>query len=154
MTEDGSKPGFVITVKPYAHSLQQLADGGRPGLDPRVVAEDLRKSGPATMPSDIADWLADWLEGTIPARRGRPAMSASIAAMTRMVRKGKYQRIRDWLQRRKDRYGHLDGWSALRGKGWWQGPPAERAARIVAEAYGPGYHSWRSIQTQASKKSG
>lgn len=154
MTDDGDKPGFLIKVRPYAHSLQQLADGGRPGVDPKVVAGDLRTSGPATMPADIADWLADWLEGTIPARRGRQAMSASIAAMTRMVRKGKYHRIKAWLQKRKDRYGHLDGWSALRGKGWWQGPPAERAARIVAEAYGPGYHSWRSIQTQASKKSG
>lgn len=154
MTEDGDRSRFVITVKPYAFVLAQLDDDGPSGIDPKAVAEELRRSGPAAMPAAVADWLADWLEGKVPAKRGRPRIPVQIASVVRLVRKGKYDRIRTWLQKRQERYGHLKGWAALNGKGWWQGPPAERAARIVAEAYGPGYHSWRSIQTEVSKKSG
>lgn len=147
---------FALNVKPYAELSHLIRTGEIAALRSaevaRLVASELRTSGPAGMPEEVKLWLADHLEGKV--RLGRPSKGTAQARLALMIRRGKYERFRLWLQRRHKRYGHLDGWPALRGKGWWQGPPAERAARIVAEFWGPGYHSWRSLQTELSKKTG
>jgi hypothetical protein len=42
----------------------------------------------------------------------------------------RYRRLLVWLKKRKRSQG-LEGWSCIRGKDWWQGPPHQRALLMV-----------------------
>lgn len=145
---------FRLTVVPYHRSLRQLRRDGPQGLDPKILAEELREHGSAALPGELETWLCDYLGGNISPRRGRPRMDPLERRTIRLVRAAAYRRYLDWLQARRKRDGHLDGWSCIREAGWWDGPPAERAARMVAERFGPGHLAWRTILTELSDKSG
>ncbi len=145
---------FNLKVRPYAEASIQLETHGLQGVDPLAVADAIREHGVAAMPSELQDWLSAYLEGKVTPKRGRPADHALTRNMLLMLKCYHYNRMRTWLQARKKRYGHLKGWSGVRDAGWWEGPPAERAARIVAQRWGYGFHSWRSLQTEVSKKCG
>lgn len=58
-----------------------------------------------------------------------------------------YQRWLIWLQARKRRAGLVDSQTA----DWWQGPPHERAARIVAKLLGRRNISYRAVLNLVSK---
>jgi hypothetical protein len=79
------------------------------------------------------EWLLDvvilGIEGGLKGTRGRRKQNA-LSTMRWALAKSMYEDILLWLQRRERRNG-LRGWSLLRGKHWWTGPPHERAARIV-----------------------
>jgi hypothetical protein len=73
------------------------------------------------------------LRGELRRKPGRPKEGA-LLQIRFQIAKAKYPRYFEWLKKRK-RVSGLKGWSAVRGKQWWQGPPHERAARIVTERW-------------------
>ena len=95
------------------------------------LALALRSNPDALLPPVVRDYLCRFLEGKVGNPRGRkPGGALQIVrnACAPML----YERYLAWLRRRKRRLG-LDGWPALQGARWWQGPPHERAARMVAK---------------------
>jgi hypothetical protein len=57
-----------------------------------------------------------------------------------------YERWLPWLQARKKR----PGWRDSKTIDWWQGPPHERAARMVARRLRRN-QSWRSVLNLVSR---
>jgi hypothetical protein len=91
--------------------------------------------------------LVKSLRGELKKRRGRP--KESFLSETRFeIAKWKYPRYLSWLQKREGRSG-LEGWSAVRGKDWWAGPPHERAARIVTARWLK-HMCWRAVLNRIS----
>ena len=82
----------------------------------------------------LPEWILDvvllGIEGKLKATRGRRSSKPSVNAFKWVLAKAKYEKTLRWLQRREKSLG-LEGWSLLRGKDWWDGPPHQRAARIV-----------------------
>jgi hypothetical protein len=87
------------------------------------------------------------LRGELKKRRGRPKESA-LSAIRYALAEAKYLRYLTWLQKRQRSFG-LEGWSAVRGKDWWSGPPHERAARIVTQQWLK-HMSWRAFLNRIS----
>ena len=87
------------------------------------------------------------LRGELKKRRGRPKESA-LSAIRYAIAEAKYPRYLTWLQKRQRSFG-LEGWSAVRGKDWWSGPPHERAARIVTQQWLK-HMSWRAFLNRIS----
>lgn len=88
----------------------------------------------------------------MPAPKGRKALPEMAKRRQAMILRYLYQRNLAWLRRRKERYGHLNGWPSIRQADWWQGPPHERAARMVAKRFHYGAGSWRSIVNMTSSQ--
>ena len=93
-----------------------------------------------------------YLEGEITAPRGRKPMVIADHRLRQMILRHYYKRYLGWLKRRKARYGCLDGWSPMRQADWWQGPPNERAARMVAHRWLSGVESWRRVHNVISSR--
>ena len=89
------------------------------------------------------------LRGELKKRPGRPKASA-IAEIRFALANWKYPRYHVWLQKRQVSSG-LKGWSAVRGKDWWAGPPHERAARIVTARWLK-HMSWRAFLNRVSSQ--
>jgi hypothetical protein len=87
------------------------------------------------------------LRGELKRRKGRPKASF-LSEICFTIAKGKYPLYLAWLQKRERSYG-LEGWSAVRGKDWWAGPPHERAARIVTARWLK-HMSWRAFLNRPS----
>jgi hypothetical protein len=98
-----------------------------------ALALALRSNPDVPVPPVVRDYLCRYLEGTVRKPRGRrpggpfQTVRDTCAALL-------YEQYLAWLKRRKRRFG-LDGWPALQGADWWQGPPHERAARMVARRW-------------------
>jgi hypothetical protein len=73
--------------------------------------------------------VAKSLRGELKKKPGRPKESM-LSEIRFAIAKAKYPLYLAWLRKRQRSSG-LEGWSAVRGKDWWAGPPHERAARIV-----------------------
>lgn len=143
---------FRINPAPFGRSLSALRHAGPQFVDPVVLAEELRENLDGPLPEDLRIWLADYLAGDISPKRGRPGRPAHEQLYRKALWQVTYKRYLTWLQKRQSKAGHLNGWSCFSKAGWWQGPPSERAARMVAERFGDGHHAWRSVQTTLSKK--
>lgn len=121
-----------------------------------VSAEDLaaalRKHGSRPIPLSVLEYLCRLLQGEVAKPKGRKELPELEKRRYRMIIRHAYKSHLSWLHGREARYGHLEGWPAIRQASWWQGPPHERAARMVAERFGYGAESWRSILNQASSQ--
>jgi hypothetical protein len=89
------------------------------------------------------------LRGELKKRPGRPKASP-LLEIRFAIAKAKYPLYLAWLQKR-ERSSGLEGWSAVRGKDWWTGPPYERAARIVTEQW-LRHMSWKSVLNRISSQ--
>jgi hypothetical protein len=87
------------------------------------------------------------LRGELKKRPGRPKGS-SLLEIRFALAKARYPRYLAWLQKRQRASG-LVGWSAVRGKDWWAGPPHERAARIVRHRW-LRHMTWQSVLNRIS----
>lgn len=87
------------------------------------------------------------LRGELRRKPGRPKDGALLRIRFQLA-KTKYLRYFEWLKKRK-RVSGLNGWPAVRGKHWWQGPPHERAARIVTKRW-LRQMSWRAFLNKVS----
>ena len=121
-----------------------------------VSAEDLaatlRKHGSRPIPPSVLDYLCRLLEGKVAKPKGRDALPELDKRRRRWKLRNFYQRNLTWLQGRKARYGHLDGWPAIREADFWKGPLNEIATRMVARRVGYGAESWRRVQNDISSR--
>ena len=88
------------------------------------------------------------LRGELKKRPGRPKDNVHCQRFVSHWRRRKYQRYLEWLQKRQRSSG-LGGWSAVRGQDWWDGPPYERAARIVTARWLK-HMSWKAFLNRIS----
>lgn len=121
-------------------------------VDGKRLANALRNRDGQPIPQDVLDYLCRFLEGKIETPKGRKPVPAYYKAQLAMIRRGFYERNLQWLQARKKRYGHLNGWGCLQGADYWQGPTHEIAARMVAKRFFYGATTWRSILNQISSQ--
>jgi hypothetical protein len=111
------------------------------------LAAVLEANSERPLPAWFIAILAKSLRGELRRRRGRP--NESFLSKTRFeIAKWNYPRYQAWLQKREASSG-LEGWSAVRGKDWWTGPPHERAARIVTARWLK-HMSWRAFSNRIS----
>jgi hypothetical protein len=111
------------------------------------LADILEANSEKPLPPWFAAILVKSLRGKLKRRRGRPNESF-LSETSFEIAKWKYSLYHAWLQKRERSYG-LEGWSAVRGKDWWAGPPHERAARIVTARWLK-HMSWRAFLNRPS----
>ena len=113
------------------------------------LAEIVEANAGDPLPSWLIELVAKGLRGELKQRAGRPKQNA-LSEMRFTVAKFQYTRVLRWLQKRKQTIG-LDGWSVLQRNGWWQGPPHERAARIVTARW-LRHTTWRTFLNRVSSQ--
>lgn len=102
-------------------------------VGPDELARVLRANAGQPIPDKVLDYVCDHLEGSVKKPSGRKHRDALGQLRVALV-KAEYVRYLQWLQDRKRHHG-LQGWSCIRNADWWQGPPYERAARILTRKY-------------------
>jgi hypothetical protein len=142
-------------TKPSLHDL--FGPTGLPNLERSIregkipTGEELAAVLEANCEHPLPAWflaiLVKSLRGELPKRRGRPRESL-LSELRFKIAEFRYPRYRAWLQKR-ERVSGLKGWSAVRGKDWWAGPPHERAARIVTARWLK-HISWRAFLNRVS----
>jgi hypothetical protein len=111
------------------------------------LAAVLEANSEKSLPPWFIATIVKSLRGELRRRPGRP--KASFLSEFRLeIAKRKYALYLAWLQKR-ERSSGLEGWSAVRGKDWWTGPPHERAARIVTARWLK-HVTWRAFLNQVS----
>jgi hypothetical protein len=113
------------------------------------LAEIIEANAGEPLPSWLIELVAKGLRGELKQRAGRRKQNA-LSEMRFTVAELQYSRVLRWLQKREQTIG-LDGWSILQGKDWWQGPPHERAARIVTARW-LRHISWRTFLSRLSSQ--
>ena len=113
------------------------------------LASVLEANSERPLPPWFTETLVKSLRGELKKRTGRPRAGA-LSDIRLALAKAKYQRYLAWLQKRQGSSG-LEGWSAVRGKDWWDGPPHERAARIVTARW-LSHLSWRTVLNAVSSR--
>ena len=111
------------------------------------LADILEANSEKPLPPWFAAILVKSLRGKLKRRRGRPKESF-LSETSFEIAKWKYPLYHAWLQKRQRSSG-LEGWSAVRGKDWWAGPPHERAARIVTARWLK-HMTWRAFLNRIS----
>jgi hypothetical protein len=113
------------------------------------LAAILEANSEKPLPPWFVAILVKSLRGELKRRPGRP--KASFLSETSFeIAKWEYQRYLAWLQKRECSSG-LEGWSAVRGQEWWEGPPHQRAARIVTARW-LRHMSWRAFLNRVSSQ--
>ena len=124
---------------------RSIADGKIPTA--AELADILDANSERPLPAWFIAIVVKSLRGELTRRRGRP--KESFLSETRFeIAKWKYPLYLAWLQKREGSSG-LDGWSAVRGKDWWAGPPGERAARIITKRWLK-HMNWRAFLNRVS----
>jgi hypothetical protein len=113
------------------------------------LADILEANSEEQLPPWFAEILVKSLRGELKRRRG-PAKASYLSEIRFAIAKWKYPRYLAWLQKR-ERSSGLKGWSAMRGKDWWAGPPHERAARIVTARWLK-HMTWRAFLNRVSSQ--
>ena len=113
------------------------------------LADILEANASKPLPAWLIELAAKGLRGELKGRGGRPKQDA-LSEIRFSVAASQYSRVHRWVQKRQQTIG-LDGWSILRGKDWWQGPPHERAARIVTARWLRRI-SWRTFLNRLSSQ--
>jgi len=129
------------------HLERSIAEGKIPNRE--ELAAVLEANSDRPLPPWFIATIIKSLRGELKKRSGRPK-NHPLLQMRLDLARGKYERYLTWLQKRERSIG-LQGWSAMRGKGWWKGPPHERAARMV-KAKWLGHMSWRSVLNRMSSQ--
>ena len=124
---------------------RSIAEGKTPTAP--ELAAILETNSEKPLPPWFIAIVVKCLRGELKKRPGRPKDSA-LSEIRFTLAKGKYQRYLEWLQKRQRSSG-LGGWSAVRGQDWWDGPPYERAARIVTARWLK-HMSWKAFLNRIS----
>jgi hypothetical protein len=113
------------------------------------LAEIVEANAGDPLPGWLIELVAKGLRGELKQRPGRPKPSTA-SNIEFAVAEYQYLRVLRWLQKRAQKC-ELGGWSILQGKDWWQGPPHERAARIVTARW-LRHISWRTFLNRVSSQ--
>jgi hypothetical protein len=131
----------------FENLVRKIGRGEHVSSDELALA--LRCNPDVAVPPVVHDHLCQHLEGKVRKPRGRTPGGA-VQLVRDATAAALYERYLVWLKRRKRRLG-LKGWPALQGADWWQGPPHERAARMVARRLFQG-HTWEHVRNVVSSR--
>ena len=131
----------------FENLTRKLGRGEHVSGDELALA--LRSHPEAPVPPVVRDYLCRYLEGKVRKPRGRKPGGA-VQLIRNACAAPLYERYLAWLKRRERRFG-LGGWPALQGADWWQGPPHERAARMVAKRLFRN-HNWEHVRNVVSSQ--
>lgn len=130
------------TVRGVAATLAQCPAAW---IETDVLIAALRDNAREPIPEAVIDYFRQRLDGEVRKERGRGRSALSAKVRLRNLRiSSRFEFYEAWLTARKARSG-LQGWSAIQTADWWQGPPSERAARMVLRKTGLNM-SWRRVQ--------
>lgn len=115
--------------------IARMKMGGH--VSPEQLADFLEHNRGKPIPSEVYDHMLRALRGSIGHPRGRKRELQTYYRIG--VAPLMYRRYVSWLEKRQKRSG-LKGWSCIQNKPWWQGSPAERAARMTMQQLG-----WRNV---------
>ena len=125
---------------------RRLAEGKIPTADELAAVLEANSAGP--LPAWFSALVVKSLRGELKKKRGRPKDENPLSSIYFQFAMAKYHQYLPRLQKRERSVG-LDGWPALRGKPWWDGPPHERAARMATARWLP-HIDWRSFLNRVS----
>jgi len=110
-----------------------------------VLIAALTDNAREPLPDIVTSYLRQRLDGEARKRRGRGRFANCPTKTLRdLLIATTYTRFEVWLTARDGRQG-LEGWSGVRKADWWQGPPGERAARMVLRKLGLNL-SWQRVR--------
>ena len=145
---DANKKGMYAEYARGTYRSLEVTITRNGAVDGKELAEALRRHRDEPIPDKVFDHLCARLAGTDKKRGRRPdKLTEHIRAILVPIF---YERYFDWLKLRKRRCG-LEGWPRIREADWWQGPPHERAARMVAKRLFPN-HTWRHVANFVSSQ--
>lgn len=133
----------------YASLERKLAAQAKAWLETEDLITALEANSSEPIPPSVLEHLRQRLDGTAKKRRGRKKTSEANSLLRIHLVPIYYSRYLAWLKKR-DRTQGLEGWSCIRTAPWWQGPPNERAARMV-KAYVMRHVDWRHVLNMVSK---
>jgi hypothetical protein len=113
------------------------------------LAEIIEANASEPLPPWFIELVAKDLRGKLKRRGGRPKQHP-LLQMRFAVVQAEFSRLLRWLRKRERTMG-LGGWSILQQNDWWQGPPHERAARMVTARWSR-HMSWRSFLNRVSSQ--
>jgi hypothetical protein len=130
-------------------SLLNLERSIAEGKIPAAVelAAILEANSEKQLPAWFIATVVKSLRGELKRRPGRPKASPLLEIRFALA-KARYPLYLAWLQKRQRSSG-LEGWSAVRRKHWWDGPPHERAARIVTQRW-LRHMNWKAVLNRIS----
>ena len=114
----------------YASLERKLAADPKTWLDTEDLITAIVANTREPIPASVLEHLRRRLDGSAKKTRGRRKKSDANSLLRNHLVPIYYERYLVWLQKR-DRTQGLAGWSCIRTAPWWQGPPNERAARMV-----------------------
>jgi hypothetical protein len=129
-------------------NCQRLLDNGEIPA-PELLADILEANADRPLPAWFIELVAKSLKGELKRKSGRPRETL-FARCRFAAAEHEYLSLLKWLVKREKTLG-LKGWSILRGKEWWEGPPHERAAKITTEKWRL-HMSWRSLLNRVSSE--
>jgi hypothetical protein len=134
------------------HSLAAQARRRSAGPRPWIATEDLIGALIANarepIPDLVLDHLRQRLDGVAKKPRGRKKLDP-LQWHLQLIAPDLHQDYFAWLENRRQTQG-LKGWACIRDAEWWQGPPHERAARMVARRLMP-HAGWRHVLNLVSE---
>lgn len=114
---------------PYASIERTLAADPQAWIETSLILTAIDSTfSRRPIPESVRDYLRKRLDGEAKKRQGR-ARTVSRKMRDNMIW-ASFTIVEDWLSTRNAKYG-LRGWRFIRDADFWQGPPSERAARIV-----------------------
>jgi hypothetical protein len=113
------------------------------------LADVLEANADQPLPAWFIALLVKSLRGELKRKAGRPKESFRLWWRF-LAAEQDYPRRLAWLRNREQTVG-LKGWSLLKGKDWWSGPPHERAAKMAVKRWRL-HMSWKSFLDRISSK--
>lgn len=126
--------------------LEKKLQGGIDWLQASEIMRVLEANLTEPLPPLLQDHLAARLRGEAKKKRGPKPKDRRTRDQLLCI---KYYRYHRWLTRRRKTVG-LVGWRGIRDAEWWQGPPAERAARMAQHCFTP-MLTWKQVQEIAQR---
>lgn len=116
-------------VCPLQNVVRRLEEDPNIRIETNSLLAALNAGAQGAIPEVILTHLRNRLDGQSPKERGRPKPGPAQKLRNQLILIY-FEKFELWLQWREERVG-LAGWPRLHETDWWQGPPSERAARMV-----------------------
>lgn len=136
----------ALDLRPFARAARELDADPNAWLETSYLIAELTRNGREPIPGPVLAHLRDRLDGTAKKRQGRGRVPRSKAVRDAYIWVH-FERTEAWLKAREASQG-LAGWKRIRTAEWWQGPPSERAARMVQHGLGLNL-DWQSVRNIA-----
>lgn len=116
-------------LSPFASAQRKLEEDPKAWIETSYLVVEIDRNAREPIPKAVRVHLTDRLDGKAKKRQGRGRRTPG-RQFRKMYIATCFERRQSWLEGRLAK-GGLEGWRQIRKAEWWQGPPSERAARIV-----------------------